>query len=115
MFRFGEVQPRLVIGVMLLLATGLAFTQGIVTGSISGTALDPQRAVVARARVRATQKETNRLFPTASSDAGVIQLPSLPPDDDSSPATIMVPALGSGSEWSSESCPRNADEAMNKA
>jgi|HubBroStandDraft_2_1064218.scaffolds.fasta_scaffold10346_2 outer membrane receptor protein involved in Fe transport len=64
--------------VALLLTTPLIFGQGIVTGSISGTALDPQGAVVGGADVRATQVETNRVFPTTSSNAGVVQLPSLP-------------------------------------
>jgi Carboxypeptidase regulatory-like domain/TonB-dependent Receptor Plug Domain len=65
--------------VMLFLATGMFFGQGIVTGSISGTVLDPLGAVVAGAKVRARQVETNRMFTTTSSNAGVVQLPSLPP------------------------------------
>jgi len=72
-------ERALVLAVVLLLATGLAVGQGIVTGSISGTVLDPQGAVVAGAGVRATQLETNRVFTTTSSNAGVVQLPSLPP------------------------------------
>lgn len=64
--------------VMLLLTTGLLLGQGIVTGSISGTVLDPQGAVVAGANVRATQVETNRVFTTTSTSHGVVQLPSLP-------------------------------------
>ena len=65
--------------VMFFLATGLILGQGIVTGSISGTVLDPQGAVVPGANVHATQTETNRVFTTTSSKAGVVQLPSLPP------------------------------------
>lgn len=56
-----------------------AFGQGIVTGSISATVLDPQGAVVPGAQASATQLETNRVFTTVSSHAGVVQLPSLPP------------------------------------
>jgi outer membrane receptor protein involved in Fe transport len=67
------------IAAMLFLVTGMALGQGIVTGSISGTVLDPQGAVIAGAKVRATQVETNRVFTTTSSKAGVVQLPSLPP------------------------------------
>jgi len=63
---------------MLLLAVGVGFGQGIVTGSISGTVVDPQSAVVAGANVRATHVETGRVFSTTSSTAGVVQLPSLP-------------------------------------
>jgi len=65
--------------VMFLLAAITVFGQGIVTGSISATVLDPQGAVVPGAEVRATQVETNRVFSTVSSNAGVVQLPSLPP------------------------------------
>jgi len=76
--RFGG-QGTVIVIVVLLLATGLVLGQGIVTGSISGTVLDPQGAFVAGASVRATQLETNRVFTTTSSKAGVVQLPSLPP------------------------------------
>jgi outer membrane receptor protein involved in Fe transport len=68
-----------VVLTVLLVGTSVAFGQGIVTGSISGTVLDPQGAVVAGASVRATQVETGREFNTTSSKGGVIQLPSLPP------------------------------------
>ena len=65
--------------VMVLFIAQLALGQGIVTGSISGTVVDPQGALVSGANVQATQKETNRVFTTTSSNGGVIQLPSLPP------------------------------------
>src|SRR6516164_7221151 len=65
--------------VMMLFIAQLALGQGIVTGSISGTVVDPQGALVSGANVEATQKETNRVFTTTSSNGGVIQLPSLPP------------------------------------
>ncbi len=74
-----NIEQVLLVTVMLFLATGLALGQGIVTGSISGTVLDPQGATVAGASVHATQIETNRVFATASSNAGVVLLPSLPP------------------------------------
>lgn len=76
--RFGQARVFAVAGI-LFLAAGFVFGQGIVTGSISGTVLDPQSAVVAAANVHATQIETNRVFTTISSSAGVVQLPSLPP------------------------------------
>lgn len=72
------IRQVLSVIVVLVLAAGAGFGQGIVTGSISGTALDPQGAVVGEASVRATQTETNRVFTTTSSAAGVVQLPSLP-------------------------------------
>jgi outer membrane receptor protein involved in Fe transport len=63
----------------VLLVSLPAFGQGIVTGSISGTVLDPQGAVVAGASVQATQLETGRVSITTSSKGGVVQLPSMPP------------------------------------
>ena len=75
---------------MLLLAVGVGFGQGIVTGSISGTVIDPQSAVVAGANVRATHVETGRVFSTTSSTAGVVQLPSLPLGN----YTVVVEAKG---------------------
>src|SRR3984885_5358361 len=80
----------IIVVVMLLAATGWVHAQGIVTGSISGTVLDPQGAVVGGATVRATQTETNRVFTTTSSNAGVVQLPSLPPGT----YNLMVEAKG---------------------
>jgi hypothetical protein len=77
--KFFSTQQFVVLVVMLLAVTGLAFSQGIVTGSISGTISDPQGAIVVGADVRAKQAETNRVFSTTSSNAGVVQLPSLPP------------------------------------
>src|ERR1700733_6967571 len=77
--RLSNIQQIVVVIVMLLVTHALVIGQGIVTGSISGTALDPQGAVVSGANVRATQHETNRVFSTTSSDAGVVQLPALPP------------------------------------
>lgn len=65
--------------IFLLATASFVLGQGIVTGSISGTVVDPQGAVVPNAGVRATQIETNRVFATTSSNAGVVQLPSLPP------------------------------------
>ncbi|MGA8442911.1 MAG: TonB-dependent receptor [Candidatus Sulfotelmatobacter sp.] len=73
-----NIGQALFVIVMLLVAAAVSFGQGIVTGSISGTALDPQGAVVEGASVTATQVETNRVFSTTSSKAGVIQIPSLP-------------------------------------
>ena len=73
------LQTGMVSACVLLFSFVFVFAQGIVTGSISGTVFDPQGAVVPGANVRATQLETNRVFHTASSNGGVVQLPSLPP------------------------------------
>ncbi|HET6176462.1 MAG TPA: TonB-dependent receptor [Candidatus Sulfotelmatobacter sp.] len=77
--KFAHTKSVIAVIVMLLLASVWVLGQGIVTGSISGTVLDPQGAAVAGASVRATQVETNRLFSTTSSNGGVVLLPSLPP------------------------------------
>jgi hypothetical protein len=64
----------------VLLVSLPAFGQGIVTGSISGTVLDPQGAVVAGASVQATQiGDRTCVHTTTSSKGGVVQLPSMPP------------------------------------
>lgn len=65
--------------VMIIAGMTLAFAQGIVTGSISGTVADESGALVGGAKVTAVQVETNRSFTAASSTAGVISLSSLPP------------------------------------
>ena len=77
--KFVNAATPLLVLAMFFVAAGFVFGQGIVTGSISGTLMDPQGAVVPNASVRATQSETNRVFNTTSSNAGVIQLTSLPP------------------------------------
>ncbi len=74
----------------ILLASHSLLGQGIVTGSISGTLMDPQGALIAAANVKATQTETNRTFVTTTSNAGVLQLPSLPPGT----YNVMIDAKG---------------------
>lgn len=76
--------------IALLISSPLVFGQGIVTGTISGTIVDPQGAVVSGANVQATQVETNRVFTTASSKAGLVQLSSLPPGN----YTVVVETQG---------------------
>ena len=63
---------------LVLMFSCLAFGQGIVTGSISGTVQDEQGALVQGANVQATQLATNRVFTGVSSGAGVVSLSSLP-------------------------------------
>ncbi len=66
------------IGVIVFGAT-FARSQGIVTGSISGVVQDPQGALVAGAKVRATHLSTNRAFTAQTTSAGVVALRDLPP------------------------------------
>ena len=68
----------LLIGLTIAGCATLAFTQGIVTGSISGTVQDPQGAVVPEAKVTATHLATNRQFTTQSNNVGTVSLRDLP-------------------------------------
>jgi len=68
----------LVAAFCLVLAATLAIGQGIVTGSISGLVQDSQGAVVADAKVTATQLTTNRVFTTLTTSAGIAALRDLP-------------------------------------
>jgi outer membrane receptor protein involved in Fe transport len=88
--KFFDAKKEILVLAVLILATGWAVGQGIVTGSISGTVLDPQGALVGGADVRATQLETNRVFTTTSSTGGVVELRSLPPGT----YTVTVAAKG---------------------
>ncbi|HXL21586.1 MAG TPA: TonB-dependent receptor [Candidatus Dormibacteraeota bacterium] len=62
----------------LVLSVG-AFSQGIATGSISGTITDPSGAVLAGAHVRALSTATNQEYAGDTNDTGIIVLRSLPP------------------------------------
>jgi outer membrane receptor protein involved in Fe transport len=88
--KFFDAKKEILVLALLILATGWAVGQGIVTGSISGIVLDPQGAVVGGADVRATQLETNRVFTATSSTGGVVELRSLPPGT----YTVTVAAKG---------------------
>lgn len=63
----------------ILVCASWAFGQGIVTGSISGTVQDSQGAMVADAKVTATQLTTNRQFTATTKQAGTFALNVLPP------------------------------------
>ncbi len=69
------------LSLVLLLALGcqIAFAQGIVTGSIAGTVVDPTGAIVPGAKVSAKQVDTNLTFNTTSGDSGYFQISKLPP------------------------------------
>ena len=58
-------------------ATGMA-GQGIVTGSIAGTVLDPQGAIVAGAHVQATNVATSETFSDKSNNQGYFEITNLP-------------------------------------
>jgi hypothetical protein len=62
---------------ILLFSATFAFSQGIVTGSVSGVVEDQQGAVVPNANVTVIQLATNRVFRTQTTSAGIISLRDL--------------------------------------
>jgi hypothetical protein len=76
-FRIRITSLLAVLAVVFCATFSLA--QGIVTGSISGTVLDPQGAVVQGAKVTAIHLATNRQFSGETTSAGDFALRALPP------------------------------------
>ncbi len=68
----------LAISGVALVLPNFAHAQGITTGSISGTVLDPQGAVLAKAKVTAVETATNRTYTANTTDSGIFALRSLP-------------------------------------
>src|SRR5215813_2911287 len=66
------------LAIFLLLGSTLGFAQGIVTGSLSGTVTDQQKAVVPNAKITAIQGATNRQFSTQTNGEGYFSLLGLP-------------------------------------
>jgi outer membrane receptor protein involved in Fe transport len=64
--------------IAVVFCASFALGQGIVTGSISGTVLDPQGAVVNGAKITAIQTTTNRQYDAVTSGSGNFSLRSLP-------------------------------------
>lgn len=64
---------------LLLSFTTLAFGQGIITGSVSGSVTDPSGAAVVGAKVTARNQDTNQAFPTVTNETGFFSLTKLPP------------------------------------
>jgi hypothetical protein len=67
------------VAFLVCLSTSVAIGQGIVTGSVGGTAQDASSAVVPGATVTAVQTTTNVAFHTVTDNAGSFQIPGLPP------------------------------------
>src|SRR6266851_491148 len=74
-----QLWSALFVGVFCLLLTSAAFSQGIATGSMSGTVTDPTGAIVPGAKVAAVNTATNQTFSGETNDAGIVALRSLPP------------------------------------
>jgi len=66
-----------VLAALLVFSVG-AMAQGISTGSVSGTVVDQQKAVVPAAKVTAVQSETGTTFTTTSNSEGYFLLANLP-------------------------------------
>src|SRR6266567_5880490 len=74
-----QLWSALFVGVFCLLLTSSGFSQGIATGSMSGTVTDPTGAIVPGAKVAAVNTATNQTFSGETNDAGIVALRSLPP------------------------------------
>ena len=89
-----RLRLRLSIGVLLIVGmfegTNHLLSQGIVTGSITGTVQDPSGAVVKDGSVSAVQNSTNSTSRTRTGPNGAFQLPGLPIGT----YTLMVEAPG---------------------
>jgi hypothetical protein len=76
-FRFNRLQ--LVALLALLFAATFTMAQGIATGSISGTVVDPSGAVVSATSVTAQNVETNLTLTTQTNDSGYFTFRNVPP------------------------------------
>jgi hypothetical protein len=76
---FTRAGLSLVLAGVVVLASALAFGQGIVTGSISGAVQDPQGALVSGAAITATHIETNRQFHGVTNESGQFLMRQMPP------------------------------------
>jgi hypothetical protein len=79
MLRTKQVLSTLFVSAFCLLLAVSGISQGIATGSISGSVTDPTGAVVPGAKVAAVNTATNQEFSATTNDAGLISLRSLPP------------------------------------
>jgi hypothetical protein len=81
LYTFGAIQGKGGLDTMALLAPGVA-APGATSGSrgaISGTAVDPQGAVIAGAGVKAVNQSTGAAFTTTSDSSGAWRLNLVPP------------------------------------
>jgi hypothetical protein len=76
-FRANKLQ--LLVVLTLLFAASFAMAQGIATGSISGTVVDPSGAVVSAGSVTAQNVETNLSLTTQTNDSGYFTFRNVPP------------------------------------
>jgi outer membrane receptor protein involved in Fe transport len=74
-----RVLAFLTLVTLFAFTTPWAFSQGIVTGSLSGTVVDQSGAAVAGASVIATESQTNRTMTAKTNAQGAWQIPQVPP------------------------------------
>jgi hypothetical protein len=72
-----KLRVAVLIAVSLALACIPAMGQ-VLKGSISGTVVDPQAAIVSGAQVKATQAETGSVFTTTSDNSGLFRFSLIP-------------------------------------
>lgn len=74
-----QAKSVILLGLACLFLASVAFSQGIATGSISGTVTDPSGAIVPGAKVTAVNSSTNQTMTTETNDVGFFALRSVPP------------------------------------
>src|SRR5438477_4342007 len=74
-----RLRPVLVVSIFCILFVVSGFSQGIATGSISGTVADPTGATVPGAKVTAVNIATNQEFVGTTNETGLVALRSIPP------------------------------------
>ena len=70
--------PATLLAIAFALASCLTLSAQVLKGSISGTAEDPQGAVLAGAQVKATNTTTGAIFTTTSDSAGLFRFNLIP-------------------------------------
>lgn len=74
-----QLWTAFIVGAVCLVLTASGFAQGIATGSISGTVVDPSGSVVLGAKVAAQSKSTNQAMSGVSNEQGLFAFRSVPP------------------------------------
>jgi hypothetical protein len=80
-------------GFALIVAGSVAFSQGIITGGISGTVADPTGAIIPDATVKVVSNSTGTTFEARSNGEGAFQVADVPIGS----YTVTVTAQGFGS------------------
>ena len=74
-----ELSRVKIVVLLLILASGSALGQSIVTGGISGTVTDQQKAAVINATVTVHNTETNKAIKVTADDQGQFRVTDLQP------------------------------------